>query len=108
MPPALNYLAGRVAQPLGLNLRVAFVLIEGHPGLHFAQPSKRPMLLHGADCQCYHPYVRNTKCKKSRNAAPLATKFNALPEAQTEIQAYTMELGCYLKIQTDNKLGPYK
>jgi len=33
----------------------------GHPGLRCAQPSKRPMLLHGEDCQWYHPHVWNAK-----------------------------------------------
>src|SRR5271157_550761 len=52
--------------------RVAFVLIEGHPGLRCAQPSDRLMLLHGEYYQWYDPHVRNTKCKTSRKVAPPA------------------------------------
>ena len=37
-----------------------------------------------------------------------ATKFGALSERQIEIPAYMVELGCYLKMQMDNGLGPYK
>jgi len=34
---------------------VAFDLIAGHPGLRFAQPGKRPTLLHGEDWRVARP-----------------------------------------------------
>jgi RHS repeat-associated protein len=63
-------------------------------------PKKHPC---NYDCTVKHEGVHQQMCQKIG-----ATKFNALSEAQQEIPAYTMELGCYLKMQLDNKLGPYK
>jgi hypothetical protein len=37
----------------------------------------------------------------------LGAGFFSMTEAQKEIPAYMMELGCLLKVQYDNGLGPY-
>jgi len=44
----------------------------GHAVLRFAQPFSSDLLLHGEDCQWYHPHVRNAEHKTSGKAAPLA------------------------------------
>jgi len=63
-------------------------------------PKKHPC---NYDCTLKHELVHARMCK-----ALGATKFGALSERQIEIPAYMVELGCYLKLQMDNKLGPYK
>lgn len=55
------------------------------------------------ECTVKHEMVHARMC-----AALGGTKFNALSEPQVEVPAYMNELGCYLKLQLDNKLGPYK
>jgi hypothetical protein len=57
----------------------------------------------GYQCAVEHEMVHARMCISMG-----ATKFTALSEAQAEMPAYTRELGCYLKMQMDNKLGPYK
>jgi RHS repeat-associated protein len=63
-------------------------------------PEKHPC---DYECAMKHEMVHRRAC-----AALGATTFNALSEKQREVPAYMMELGCYLKMQMDNNLGPYK
>ena len=67
---------GRVAGPSQarkLNCRAGAAFdVRATPGLRCAQPSNRPMLLHGEDCQWYHPHVWNAKYKACGNLAPPA------------------------------------
>jgi len=55
------------------------------------------------ECTVKHEMVHARMCSSLGG-----TKFNALTEAQREVPAYMVELGCFLKMQLDNKLGPYK
>ena len=63
-------------------------------------PEKHPC---DYECAMKHEMVHARAC-----AAMGGTVFNALSEKQKEVPAYMMELGCYLKMQMDNNLGPYK
>ena len=63
-------------------------------------PQKHPC---DYECTAKHELVHARQCESMG-----ATKFNALSEATKETPAYMVELGCYLKMQMDNKLGPYK
>jgi RHS repeat-associated protein len=62
-------------------------------------PIKHPCIY---KCFLGHEMVHARMCKK------LGMKFYSLTEAQTEIPAYQWEVGCYLKLQMDAGLGPYK
>jgi hypothetical protein len=85
-PPILN--GQKIAVPDQYNMLVK------------VDPVKHPCQY---DCAVKHEMVHARMC-----AALGGTKFNALSEAQKEVPAYTVELGCYLQLQLDNKLGPYK
>jgi RHS repeat-associated protein len=63
-------------------------------------PKKHPC---DYDCTLKHEQVHQRMCN-----ALGATKFGALSERQIETPAYMVELGCYLNLQMNNKLGPYK
>ena len=63
-------------------------------------PDKHPC---DYECAVAHENVHARMCRKMGG-----TRFNALTEAEREIPAYTMELGCFLKMLRDNNLGPYK
>jgi RHS repeat-associated protein len=63
-------------------------------------PKKHPC---DYDCTLKHEQVHQRMCN-----ALGATKFGALSERQIETPAYMVELGCYLNLQINNKLGPYK
>jgi len=62
-------------------------------------PIKHPCIY---KCFLGHEMVHARMCKK------LGMKFYSLNEAQTEIPAYQWEVGCYIKLQMDAGLGPYK
>lgn len=62
-------------------------------------PIKRPCIY---KCFLAHEMVHARMCKR------LGVKYYSLTEAQTEIPAYQWEVGCYLKLQMDAGLGPYK
>lgn len=72
---------------------------EYHTSIN-VDPQKHPC---DYECTMKHENVHRRACESMG-----ATAFNALTEAQKEIPVYMMELGCYLKMQMDNKLGPYK
>jgi len=61
-------------------------------------PAKDPC---GYECQLAHERVYGSQCMA------LGAGFVSMSEAQKEIPAYMMELGCLLKMQYDNGLGPY-
>ena len=61
-------------------------------------PKKDPC---GYECELAHERVHAKQCMA------LGAAFFSLTEAQEEIPAYMMELGCLLKMQYDNGLGPY-
>jgi RHS repeat-associated protein len=63
-------------------------------------PKKHPC---NYECTVKHEMVHQRMCLSLG-----ATKFGTLSERQIEIPAYVVELGCYLKMQMDNGLGPYK
>jgi len=63
-------------------------------------PKKHPC---NYECTVKHEMVHARQCESIG-----ATKFNLLTEAQKETPAYTLELGCYLKMHMYNKLRPYK
>jgi RHS repeat-associated protein len=61
-------------------------------------PNKDPC---GYQCELAHERVHAKQCMA------LGAGFFSMTEAQKEIPAYMMELGCLLKMQMDNGLGPY-
>ncbi len=61
-------------------------------------PKKDPC---GYECELTHERVHARQCMT------FGAKFYSLSEAEREIPAYMMELGCLLKMQMNNGLGPY-
>jgi hypothetical protein len=53
------------------------------------------------DCQAKHEEVHQRQCMN------WGARFSSLSQAEIEIPAYTMELGCYLKQMMDGGFGPY-
>ncbi len=54
------------------------------------------------ECDLEHEKVHACQCANLG-----ATKFNQLTECEAETPVYMVTLGCYLKMQYDNNLGPY-
>ncbi len=61
-------------------------------------PNKQPCIY---KCDFVHESVHAGQCMT------FGSRFYTLSERETEIPAYTMELGCYLRMQYENNLGPY-
>ena len=61
-------------------------------------PNKDPC---GYQCELVHERVHAKRC------LALGAQYYSQSQAQMEIPAYMMELGCLLKMQMDNGLGPY-
>ena len=55
----------------------------------------------GYECEVVHEKVHSRQCMT------FGAKFYLLSEAEKEIPAYMMELGCLLKMQMDSGLGAY-
>ena len=85
-------LAGGVVK--GTNIRVPNQYIIAMS----TNPNKDPC---GYECELTHERVHARQCMT------LGATFYSLTEAQREIPAYMMELGCLLRMQYDNGLGPY-
>jgi RHS repeat-associated protein len=62
-------------------------------------PAKHPC---DYECAREHERVHAHQCEV------MGARFFSMSEAQTEIPAYMIELGCFLKMQYENDLGPYK
>ena len=55
------------------------------------------------DCAVAHERVHERQCTQLGG-----TRYNAMTEAQKDIPAYVMQLGCFLRMQYEYRLGPYR
>jgi hypothetical protein len=62
-------------------------------------PDKRPCVY---KCALFHERVHARQC------STFGEKYYTLSQKEAETPAYSMQLGCYLRLQYENKLGPYK
>jgi RHS repeat-associated protein len=85
-------LAGGVVKGTNIGIPNSFVIQMNK------DPNKDPC---GYQCELVHEKTHARQCMT------WGATFYSLSEAEREIPAYMMELGCLLKMQMDNGLGPY-